>query len=138
MQRLEINKSRKYRAIVYSCLIFLTSFVVGAYYNQNIIFYLGGFLILLSIFFESRPNRQIIEAILLPNESDNESLIFIINSNESDFWDIRKYIIINAWIYIYAVQQGSNKKIKIWLHKSNFKNKNAIRDLAKYISFTEK
>ncbi|MBY7733736.1 hypothetical protein [Francisella philomiragia] len=135
MQRLEIKKSQKYRVIVYSCLIFLTSFVIGTYHNQNIIFYLGVFLISLSIFFESQLNRQIIEAIVLPNESDDESLIFIINSKESDFWDIRQHIIINTWIYVYAVQQGSNKKIKIWLHKSNFKNKNDIRNLAKYISF---
>ncbi|WP_236352419.1 hypothetical protein [Francisella noatunensis] len=42
------------------------------YHNQNIIFYLGVFLISLSIFFESQLNRQIIEAIVLPNESDNE------------------------------------------------------------------
>ncbi|WP_236940960.1 hypothetical protein [Francisella orientalis] len=99
MQRLEIKKSRKYRVIVYSCLIFLTSFVIGSYHNQNLIFYLGVFLISLSIFFESQLNKQIIEAIILPNESDNESFMFIINSEESDFWDIRKHIIINTWVY---------------------------------------
>ncbi|QEO58189.1 hypothetical protein F0R75_03015 [Francisella marina] len=119
-------------------MVFLTSFVIGVYYNQNVILFFGIFLIILSILFEAVSNKQVVETIILPNSLDNNSLTFVINAKESDFWTIRKYIVINSWIYLYAVQQGSNKKIKIWLHKSNFKNKNDIRDLTKYMLFTEK
>ncbi|WP_191092330.1 hypothetical protein [Francisella sp. SYW-2] len=138
MQRLEVKKSRKYRKLIYCCMVFLTSFVIGVYYNQSVILLFGIFLILLSILFETVSNKQVVETIILPNSLDNNSLTFVINAKESDFWTVRKYIVINSWIYLYAVQQGSNKKIKIWLHKSNFKSKNDIRDLAKYMLFTEK
>ncbi|AIT08575.1 membrane protein [Candidatus Francisella endociliophora] len=136
--QLEIKKSRKYRTLVYFCLVFITSCIIGAYFHNNMLLYLGFFLIFLSIFFELRSNKLSIDAIILPGDPDENSLKFIIDDKESDFWLIKKHIIINGWIYLYAIQQGSNKKIKIWLHKSNFMNINHIRDLAKQLMFGEK
>ncbi|QIW10049.1 hypothetical protein [Francisella sp. LA112445] len=136
MQKLTINKSRKYRTIFYGCLIFLTSCIVIVYFNNSKIKYLGFLLILASIFFEFRDSKLSINAIVLP-ESDDNSLKLIIDNELSDFWLVRKYIVINGWIYLYITQQGSNKKLKLWLHRSNFNNQNSIRDLARYLLFAQ-
>ena len=77
------------------------------------------------------------EAIIIPNLLESNSLIFVINGSETDFWLIRKHIIIKSWIFLYAIQQGSNKKIRLWLHKSNFKQQNDIKALARYILFSQ-
>ena len=57
----------------------------------------------------------------------------ILNSKESDFWVIRKNIIINSWVYVYFKQEATNIKIKLWLHKSNFQQPDDIRKLARFI-----
>lgn len=133
---LEIKNFGKYRVITYFCLVFLTSCVIGSYFNNSMILYMGFLLIFLSIFFEFKNNDLPVNRIILPNHPDDSSLKFIIDNKESDFWVVKKHIVINGWIYLSAIQQGSNKKIKIWLHKSNFKNKNDIRDLARYVLFS--
>ncbi|MED7819107.1 MULTISPECIES: hypothetical protein [unclassified Francisella] len=134
MQKLIINKSRKYRTIFYGCLIFSASFILIVYFSGSNIKYLGLLFILGSIFFEFKDNKRSIDAIVLP-ELDDNSLKFIIDNKLSDFWLIRRHIIINDWIYLYVIQQGSNKKLKIWFHKSNFNDQNDIRDLARYLLF---
>ncbi|MED7788932.1 hypothetical protein AB8E56_07735 [Francisella sp. 19X1-34] len=50
---------------------------------------------------------------------------------------VKNHIVINGWIYLYIIQQGSNRKLKLWLHKSNFNDQNSIRDLARYLLFTQ-
>ncbi|WP_150467449.1 hypothetical protein [Francisella sp. SYW-9] len=136
MQKLAVNKSRKYRTILYGCLIFLTSGIVIVYFNESNIKYLGFLLILASIYFEFRNNQQSINAIVLPEVDDN-CLKVVVDGELSDFWLVKKYIVINGWIYLYITQQGSNNKLKLWLHKSNFDNQNNIRDLARYLLFTQ-
>lgn len=137
--RLKIKKSRKYRVLIYYSLVFITSGIIGAYFHNNILIYPGFFLILLSIFFEINGNKKIIQEIVLPASSSDESTLrFVINYNETDFWLVKKHIIINGWIYLYVVQQGSNKKLKVWLHKSNFVDENHIRDLARSVLFYTK
>lgn len=135
--QLEIKKSRKYRILVYFCLVFITSCIIGTYFHNSMLLYLGFFLIFFSIFFELRSDKLSIQKIILPSDYDDNSLKFIIDDKESDFWLIKKHIIINSWIYLYVIQQGSNKKIKIWLHKSNFMDVNHIRDLARFILFAQ-
>lgn len=71
MQKLAINKSRKYRTILYGCLIFLTSCIVIIYFNDSKIKYFGFLLILASIYFEFRNNQQSINTIVLPEADDN-------------------------------------------------------------------
>lgn len=136
MQKLAINKSRKYRTALYCCLIFFASCIVMVYFNDSKIKYLGFLLILASIYFEFRNNRQSISDIVLPNSDDN-CLKIVIDGELSDFWLVKKHIVINGWIYLYVIQQGSNKKLKLWLHKSNFNNQNSIRDLARYLLFVQ-
>lgn len=138
MQLLEFKKSLRYRNLIYAGLVFLTSFIVASYFHDSVIIYLGFLLILVSIFFAIIDDKFSLEAIIIPDQLENNSLIFIINGNETDFWIIRKHIIINSWVYLYAIQQGSNKKIRVWLHKSNFKKQNDIRALARYILFNRK
>lgn len=135
--RLKIKKSRKYRTLVFYFLVFVTSCIIGVYFHNNVLVCLGFSLILLSIFFEIIGNKKIIQEIVLPISSDESTLRFVINDNETDFWLIKKCIIINGSIYLYAVQQGSDKKLKIWLHKSNFVDEKHIRDLARFILFVE-
>ncbi|BCD90701.1 hypothetical protein fh0823_08400 [Francisella halioticida] len=136
MRELVINKSRKYRTIFYGCLIFSTSCIVIVYFNDSNIKYLGFLLIFVSIFFEFKDNKSFIDIIVLPEYNDN-SLKFIINGQLSDFWLVKKHMVINSWIYLYAIQQSSNKKLKVWLHRSNFNNQNNIRDLARYLLFSQ-
>ena len=130
MQKLAINKSRKYLTVLYGCLIFLTSCIVMVYFSDSNIKYLGFLLILASIYFEFKNNRQFMSAIVLP-EADDNCLKVVIDGELSDFWLVKKHIVINGWIYLYVIEQGSNKKLKLWLHKSNFDNQNAIRELSK-------
>lgn len=137
MQRLEIKPSIRYRNIVYASLVFLSSFVIASYFGNSSIGYFGFLLILVSIFFVIADNKFSLEAIIIPNQLESNSLIFVINGNETDFWLIRKHIVINSWIFLYAIQQGSNKKIKMWLHKSNFKQQDDIKALARYILFAQ-
>ena len=135
MQKLTINKSRKYRTIFYGCLIFLASCIVIVYFNNSNMKYLGFLVILISIYFEFRNNQQSIDAVVLSEADDN--LKIVINGELSDFWLVKNYIVINGWIYLYIIQQGSNKKLKLWLHKSNFSDQNSIKDLARYLLFTQ-
>ncbi|APD50429.1 hypothetical protein [Francisella hispaniensis] len=137
MQRLEIKPSIRYRNIVYASLVFLSSFIIASYFGNSSIGYFGFLLILVSIFFVIADNKFSLEAIIIPNQLESNSLIFVINGSETDFWLIRKNIVINGWIFLYAIQQGSNKKIKMWLHKSNFKQQNDIKVLARYILFSQ-
>ncbi|MBK2357305.1 hypothetical protein [Francisella hispaniensis] len=137
MQRLEIKPSIRYRNIVYASLVFLSSFVIASYFGNSSIGYFGFLLILVSIFFVIADNKFSLEAIIIPNQLESNSLIFVINGNETDFWLIRKHVVINSWIFLYAIQQGSNKKIKMWLHKSNFKQQDDIKALARYILFAQ-
>jgi len=135
--RLKIKKSRKYRLLVYYGLVFITACFIGAYFHNSILVYLGFFLILLSIFFELMRSNNVVQEIILSDEYNDSALNFVIDDNESNFWLIKKHIIISGWIYLYAIQQGSNKKFKIWLHKSNFVDENHIRDLARFILFVQ-
>ncbi|AEE26482.1 hypothetical protein [Francisella hispaniensis] len=137
MQRLEIKSSVRYRNIIYASLVFFSSFVIASYFGNSSIGYFGFLLILVSIFFVIADNKFSLEAIIIPNQLESNSLIFVINGSETDFWLIRKNIVINGWIFLYAIQQGSNKKIKMWLHKSNFKQQNDIKVLARYILFSQ-
>ncbi|APC94750.1 hypothetical protein IBE10_05435 [Francisella tularensis subsp. novicida] len=137
MQRLELKVSPRYRNIIYASLVFISSFVIASYFGNTIIGYFGFLLILVSLFFVIIEGKFSLEAIIIPNQLESTSLIFVINGSETDFWLIRKHIVINGWIFLYAIQQGSNKKIKMWLHKSNFQQHNDIKALARYILFNQ-
>ncbi|OIN84383.1 hypothetical protein [Francisella sp. TX07-6608] len=110
MQRLEIKASARYRNIVYASLVFISSFVIASYFGNSSIGYFGFLLILASIFFVIAENKFFLEAIIIPNQLESTSLIFVINGSETDFWLIRKHIVINGWVFLYAIQQGSNNK----------------------------
>ncbi|QIV96007.1 hypothetical protein EDC55_102116 [Allofrancisella inopinata] len=127
-----LDKSRKYRKLFYTLTVVLSSFVIGVYFRSSYLLYIGFALIILSIFYECLFSFSVLEAIVLPKENE-KSFKVIIDKQESDFWRIRKHIIINGWIYLYIFQEGSNKTLKMWLHKSNFKDENDIRLLAKKI-----
>ena len=71
-------------------------------------------------------------SITLPSDDDIHYKICI-DGITTDFWIFKRHIIINGWIFLYLCQDGSNKKIKLWLHKSNFKDSNGIRYLAKNV-----
>lgn len=132
MQKLLLRTRYTYRVIIYAFLVFLSSFIVGFYSYSGIIFYLGFTLIIVSILFDFTNKQKTVDAIILSDES-SDSLKFIFNGIESDFWLIKNHIIINTWIYLYVIQQGSNKKLKLWLHQSNFIRKNDLRDLSRYL-----
>ena len=86
MQRLEIKTSLWYCNIIYSSLVFFTSFVVASYFGNSSIGHFGFLLILVSIFFVIIEDKFSFEAIIIPNQLESNSLIFVINGSETDFW----------------------------------------------------
>ncbi|GAB4221843.1 MAG: hypothetical protein Kow0076_0970 [Francisella sp.] len=138
MQKLEIKgSSLKYRNIIYSVLVFFTSFWVVIYFDNYLIRSFCFLLILVSIFFAIKEDNFSLEAIIIPDQEEVGCLAFVINGEESYFWNVRKSIVINGWIFLIVVQQGSNKSIKLWLHKSNFKQDEGIRILARYVLLSQ-
>jgi hypothetical protein len=73
-----------------------------------------------------------IKSITLPSDDDTHFKLCI-DGRTTDFWMVKRHIIINGWIFLYFCQDGSNKKIKLWLYKSNFEDVNGIRYLAKSV-----
>ncbi|AJC49134.1 hypothetical protein IB642_01030 [Allofrancisella guangzhouensis] len=127
-----LNKSRKYRKLFYIFVVMLSSFTVGSYFRNSYLLYVGFVLIILSILYECLYSLPVLEAIVLPKENEKYFKV-VIGNQQSDFWKIKKHIVINGWIYLCIFQEGSNKSFKLWLHKSNFKDKNETRLLAKKI-----
>lgn len=63
-----------------------TSFVVASYFGNSSIGYFGFLLILVSIFFMIIENKLSFTAIIIPNQLESNSLIFVINGSETEFW----------------------------------------------------
>ncbi|MFC4891764.1 hypothetical protein ACFPDQ_01705 [Pseudofrancisella aestuarii] len=124
---IHLRQDRNYRIISYGFCLTLTSFFC-VYYLSGIILLISIIIILISIFSTLKKDNTL-DAIVLPIDDSYYELIE--NKVRTSFWLVKKKIIINGWIYISFIQEGSNKKIKIWLHKSNFVEKNDIRKLAK-------
>ncbi len=116
-----LNPSRKYRQCFYIGLLLLTSFVIGAYFRDSYLCFVGIVFVVISLSYELKSQfySPKVEALILP-EVGEKYFKLQINSKESDFWTIRKSIIINSWVYVYLKQEATNAKIKLWLHKSNF------------------
>ena len=131
-QSLQINSNRSYRLIAYAILLFITSMVIGIYFRESYVAYIGFALIIISIAYEILLPSLHIKSITLPSDNDMHYKICI-DGITTDFWIVKRHIIINGWIFLYLRQDGSNKKIKLWLHKSNFADSNGIRYLAKNI-----
>lgn len=127
MSIIYLKQNRKYRTISYSFCLILASFFC-AYYLTGITLLVFTVIILTSILLNLK-NNNIVDAIVLTVDSDYYELIE--SGVKTSFWLAKRKIIINGWIYIFFIQDGSNKKVKIWLHKSNFVEKNDIRKLAK-------
>ncbi|APC97453.1 hypothetical protein [Francisella frigiditurris] len=124
---IHLKQDRKYRVFTYAFCLTLTSFFC-VYYLSGIILLISIIIILISILFTLK-KTDTLDAIVLPIDDSYYELIE--NKVKTNFWLVKRKIIISDWVYIFFMQDGSNKKIKIWLHKSNFVEKNDIRTLAK-------
>lgn len=129
-----LNSSRKYRQSLYLILLLLTAFVIGVYFRDSYLCLIGISIIIFSLIYELKSQLQLakIEALIFPQD-DEKYFKLHIDSAESDFWVIKKNIVINSWVYIYFKQEATNNKIKLWLHKTNFQRQDDIRKLAKFI-----
>lgn len=136
MNTIFLNTNHNYRKVIYLLMLVLAAFVLGVYFRGNYpMLIIGSILIGLSIFLETTSSAsKNITAIIIDDEYPN-TISICIDNKQSDFWDIKRSIIINNWIYVFLIQQGSSKKIKTWLYKSNFKDTQEIRLLARKIHF---
>ena len=131
---INLNISRKYRQTLYVALLLLTAFVTGVYFRDSYLCFVGIAFIVISLVYELKSQFQSskVQSLILP-EMGERYFKLEINSKESDFWVIKKNIIINSWVYISFKQEATNDKLKLWLHKSNFEQQNDIRRLARCI-----
>ncbi|MFT4693438.1 MAG: hypothetical protein ACI8TE_000327 [Francisella sp.] len=135
---IDLNISRKYRQALYVALLLLTAFVTGVYFRDSYLCFVGIAFIVISLVYELKSQLQSskVQSLVLP-EMGERYFKLEINSKESDFWVIKKSIIINSWVYIYLKQEATNAKLKLWLHKSNFQEQNDIRRLARFIRLND-
>ena len=131
---LYMKENYKYRSIIYAMFIFVASMIVGIYFRESKLFYIGFIFIIVSVLYEIFFPLVRIQALTLPNEKDKFFKLIVADENSNN-WIHQNHIVINGWIYIYLKQSVTNKKIKIWLHRSNFKNQDDIRILAKEVLF---
>lgn len=129
-----LNTSRKYRQTLYLVLLVLTAFVIGVYFRDSDLCFIGIAVILISLILELKYQFQSpkIQSLILPPAGESYFKLEK-DSKESDFWIIKKSIIINSWVYVSMTQEATNKKVKLWLHKLNFEQTDDIRKLAKFI-----
>jgi len=131
---IHLNTSRKSRQALYVALLLLTAFVIGVYFRDSYLCFVGIAFIVLSLIYELKSQLQSskIQSLILPKVGESYFKLEI-DSKESDFWVIKKSIIINSWVYVYLKQEATNTKLKLWLHKSNFEQQDDIRKLARFI-----
>ena len=134
MDKVHLKTSRKYRQILYMALFSLTAFVTGVYFRDSYLCFVGSTFIAISLICELKSQFQSlnVDALIFP-EVGEKYFRLQIGAKESDFWVIRKNIIINSWVYVSFKQEATNIKIKLWLHKSNFQQPDDIRKLARFI-----
>ena len=130
-----LNTSFKYRQVLYLVLLLLTAFVIGVYFRDSYLCFVGIAFIAVSLAYELKSQflSPSIQSLILPGVGESYFKLEI-DSKESDFWVIKKSIIINSWVYVYFRQEATDAKLKLWLHKSNFEQKDDIRKLARFIS----
>jgi len=130
MNIIYFKADRKIRKAIYSILLFLTS-LVCVYYLQGYVLASAILFILLSVYFAVIENtKSNIRAISY--KDDYFKVMF--DNEDSHFWELQRKIVINGWIYMYLKQEVTNKKIKVWLHKSNYIDANSIRILGKKLN----
>lgn len=132
---IHLNTSRKYRQTLYIVLLLLTAFTIGVYFRDSYLCFVGIAFIAVSLVYELKSQFQSlsIQSLILP-EAGEKYFKLQVDSKKSDFWVIKKSIIINSWVYVYFKQEATNAKLKLWLHKSNFEQQDDIRKLARFIS----
>ncbi len=131
MQKIELNSNRKVRKSIYLILLFITAFACS-YYLQGLAWYISTVVIILSMIFAIVEDKQ--PMLMATFLDENEYYKLLLDSDETGFWRLQKKIVINSWVYVYFKQDATNKKVKVWLYKSNFIDKNGIREFARCIN----
>ena len=131
-QIIYLNQSKKYRKLVYLLFLIFSSFILGVYFFDSYLLYVGFSLVFLSIVYEIYIPSPNLTAIVLPSDKE-EYFNLVLDGEESYFWQLKRYIVIRNWVYLKMLQENSNIKHSFWLHKNNFSDKNGIRLLSKTI-----
>ena len=131
-QIIYLNQSKKYRKLVYLLFLIFSSFILGVYFFDSYLLYVGFSLVFLSIVYEIYIPSPNLTAIVLPSDKE-EYFNLVLDGEESYFWQLKRYIVIRNWVYLKMLQENSNIQHSFWLHKKNFSDKNGIRLLSKTI-----
>ena len=131
-QIIYLNQSKKYRKLVYLLFLIFSSFILGVYFFDSYLLYVGFSLVFLSIVYEIYIPSPNLTAIVLPSDKE-EYFNLVLDGEESYFWRLKRYIVIRNWVYLKMLQENSNIQHSFWLHKKNFSDKNGIRLLSKTI-----